>query len=291
MAASDSNKKETRLKKLRNKYRLIIYNDNSFEEVYSFRLNRLNLFTLIFSASAFLIVIVYLLIAYTPLKVYVIPDFPQAEERMGIIENVMRTDSIENQLRIQRQYIENLRAVLSGEDFETNLQGFDSARRYDNLSFIPSRQDSLLRKEIEEMESDNLIYFEEGPKEDALKEMHLCPPTRGIITSTFNANEKHYGTDIVSSVDDAVHAVHDGTVIMTAWTMETGFVIYIQHDNNLVSGYKHNAKIFKKMGDKVKTGESIALIGNTGEFSTGPHLHFELWHKGAPVNSEDYIVY
>lgn len=285
------NQKPNTLQKLRNKYRLIIYNDHTFEEVWSYRLNRLNVFTLISTTIIVVIGIVYALIAYTPLKAYVIPDFPKAEERHGILMNALKTDSIENQLRMQEQYIQNLRSIISGEEPSFYMEDSDTSKRYNNLSFSPSREDSLLRKEIEEEEEYNLTFFEEGPKQDHLKDLHLCPPVKGFITNTYNKKGLHFGTDIVTTKDDAVHAIYDGVVIFSNWTIETGFVIFIQHENNLVSVYKHNAKLLKKAGESVKTGEAIAIVGNTGEITTGPHLHFELWHKGAPVNAEDYIVF
>jgi murein DD-endopeptidase MepM/ murein hydrolase activator NlpD len=286
-----SEKKEGVFKRLKNKYRLIIYNDDTFEEVWSYKLNRINLVTLSGITIFVLIGIVYILIAYTPLKVYVIPDFPKTEERKGIIENALRTDSLENQLRMHKQYIENVRQILAGKEPSFYLLDSDSARRYENLTFTPSREDSLLRKEIEEEEFYNLSLFQENYTSNILTDIHFCAPVKGYITSSFEINKQHFGVDVVTVKDETVKAIHDGVVVSANWTIETGFTIMIQHENNLLSVYKHCASLFRKVGDKVEIGEAIAIVGNTGETSTGPHLHFEIWHLGIPVNPEEYIVF
>jgi murein DD-endopeptidase MepM/ murein hydrolase activator NlpD len=113
----------------------------------------------------------------------------------------------------------------------------------------------------------------------------------GIVTNSFKGSENHFGTDIVAGPNEVVKATLDGTIILSTWTIETGNVVQIQHDNDLISVYKHNAEILKNMGKRVKAGEPIAIIGNSGELTTGPHLHFELWYKGKPVNPEEYITF
>ncbi len=121
--------------------------------------------------------------------------------------------------------------------------------------------------------------------------MHFFPPVKGIITRGFNPMEGHYGIDMVAAPNEVVKATLDGTVTMSTWTLETGYVIQIQHDYELISVYKHNATLFKSVGQKVVAGDAIAIVGNSGELTTGPHLHFELWHDRVPLNPVEYIVF
>lgn len=284
--------RQKRIQKLKDKYRLIIYNDDSFEEVVSYRLNKLNVFYLIAIASTVLVTSVYFLIAYTPLKEYVIPDYPKLEERQKIMDNVMRVDSIENVLRLYEQKMEILSILFNGGEPPQYVgDAPDSLNNIGPISFEKSIFDSLMRAEIQESEALSVNNQAESYISNKFTNIYFIPPVRGIISSKFNAIEKHYGTDIVSKKNSIIQSVLPGTVIFDGWSVETGFVIMIQHEYNFVSVYKHNSKLLKVNGDKVQAGEGIAIIGNTGEMSTGPHLHFELWHEGQPINSEEFIVY
>lgn len=285
-------KQKKRIEKLRDKYRLIIYNDDSFEEVLSYRLNRLNVFFLVGFSSTVLIGVVYLLIAYTPLKEYVIPDYPKLEEREKIIATALRTDSLENQMRMHIQYLEVLKVVLSGGDAPQYVYPPDSVGiNIKDIRFERSIYDSLLRLEVQEYEAFNLSYQQNTFAKTGISHLNFVPPVRGIISQSFSPKDTHWGVDIVASKDAIIRSVLSGTIIMAAWTLETGYIIGVQHDNNFVSFYKHNSKLLKKTGDRISAGEGIAIIGNTGEYTTGPHLHFELWHEGKPVNPERYIVF
>ena len=124
-----------------------------------------------------------------------------------------------------------------------------------------------------------------------LDKLHFFTPVRGMVTNSFNPSNNHFGTDIVAGPNEVVKATLAGTVIMATWTLETGYVIEIQHDNNLISVYKHNAELLQKVGLRVKAGDAIAIIGNSGELTTGPHLHFELWQNGVALNPENFIVF
>lgn len=280
------------LEKLRNKYRLIIYNDKTFEEIFSYSLSRWNVAYLGGIVSVILVAFTYVLIAYTPLKAYVIPDYPKAEERQQSINNTLLVDSLMNQLRIYGQYTKTIQTILRGENAPNFTEEVtDTSKAYENLSFAPSRSDSLMRKQIEEEEAFNLTLFSEASELSSITDVFFYPPVKGLITNSFNPEQNHYATDIVSSKDDVVHAVYEGVVFFADWTVETGYVIMVKHKDDILSIYKHNSKLLKKSGEKVYTGEPIAIIGNTGEITTGPHLHFELWHKGKPVNSEEYIMY
>ena len=283
-------KKKHIVNKLKHKYRLIIYNDNTFEEVWFMRLSRLNVFTIAGTALIFLIASVTVLIAFTPIREF-IPGYPDGNMRRNIINNVYKLDSLENAIEIRDRYFASINRIIRGEvplSFE-NAQ--DSMVRYQDISFTKSEHDSILRQQIEEEELFNLSVLTNPGKKTDFSTIHFFPPVKGIITNSFNPNENHFGTDIVAAANKVVVATLSGTVVLANWTLETGYVIQIQHDNNLISIYKHNSELLKKAGNHVSAGEAIAIIGNSGELTSGPHLHFELWHNGTPINHEDFISF
>jgi murein DD-endopeptidase MepM/ murein hydrolase activator NlpD len=289
---SETKEKQQLIKKLRNKYRLTIYNDRSFEEVLSFRLSRLNVFTVTGIFSILLIGLVILLIAFTQLREF-IPGYPDGKMRKTILMNSLMVDSLQMELDKRDRFFQSVRNVIAGNDFDNAQQeNNDSVTdpRYKNLEFSRSVEDSVFRREFEEDEKYNLAV-EEDPKITNISSIYFFSPVKGVITSRFNAREQHYGTDVVAPKNERISAVLSGTVFFSEWTLNTGYVIHIQHGNNLVSVYKHNSELLKKAGEHVKIGEAIALLGNSGELSSGPHLHFELWHNGKPLNPEDYIKF
>jgi murein DD-endopeptidase MepM/ murein hydrolase activator NlpD len=146
---------------------------------------------------------------------------------------------------------------------------------------------------VEQEEQYNLSVGTTGAERGtSLANIHFFPPVKGIVSSNFDERTRHYATDIVTQPKAVVSSTLDGTVIMTGWTMETGFVMMIQHQNNLVSVYKHNARLLKETGDRVWAGEAISIVGDSGElYTSGQHLHFELWHNGEPLNPTDYIFF
>ncbi|MFW5851407.1 MAG: M23 family metallopeptidase [Bacteroidota bacterium] len=280
-----------RIEKLRDKYRLIIYNDESFEEVFSYRLNRLNVFFLVGFSSLVLVAFVYLLIAYTPLKEYVIPNYPKLEERQKIIETAIQTDSLEYKLKVQEQYLSALQDILRGESPPQYVYEPDSVMAIQqNISFERSVYDSILRQEVQKYEDLNISENPGVFVSTNIFSKKFIVPVRGIISQSFSQS-KHWAIDIVAEKNEIIRSVLDGTVIIQSWSLETGYIVGVQHENNFISFYKHNSKLLKKTGDKVKAGEGIAIIGNTGEITSGPHLHFELWKDGIPVNPEEYISF
>jgi len=282
--------KRNNVSRLKDKYRLIIYNDQTFKEVWYLRLSKLNFIALVISIIIFFSVGIYSLIAYTSIR-EMIPGYPDDMMRRSILINAMRLDSLENEIRIRDMYFSNLNAIISGEEPDNMVASVDTTIEYTNIDFSTSLEDSILRVQIEEEEQYNLTVMENIPPSSRLVSTHFFAPIKGHITNSFNANENHFGTDIVAAPNEVVKAILDGTVIMASWTVETGYVIEIQHSNNLISVYKHNAELLKKVGNIVKAGDAIAIIGNSGELTTGPHLHFEMWHNGTPINPEDYIVF
>ena len=288
----EEQKKKKLYKKLRNKYRLVILNDATFEERFSFRLSPLNVFTYFGSISLFLIIGVTLLIAFTPLREY-IPGYTDVELRQNVMQLLFKTDSLENQLAVKDKYLERLRLIMQGKPPDTLYNEAENkpVEGYAVVDMEKSSEDSMLRAYVESEDNTNLTLltnYQNGPD---ISNFVFFTPLAGTITNEFNMNQNHFGVDIVADENESVKATLEGTVIFSEWTTETGYVIHIQHPNNLVSIYKHNSVLLKKSGDFVKDGEVIAIIGNSGELTTGPHLHFELWYNGNPLNPQDYMLF
>lgn len=276
--------------RLKHKYRLVFFNDNTFEEVWHLRLSLFNVLSVIGSISIIMTTLVIVLIAFTPLR-ELIPGYPSEAMRREIVLNALKIDSLENIYRIQNQFIENMKTVISGETPILKDSSGNVPRTSQAVSFTKSTADSVFRQQIEEQEQFNFTTDMDNGTESNISDMHFFTPVKGLVTNEFSSKENHYGIDIVASPNEVVKATLNGTVILSSWTSETGNVVQIQHENNLVSVYKHCANILKKTGSKVRAGEAIAILGNSGELTTGPHLHFELWHDGKPINPKDYIVF
>lgn len=286
----NNNKKHGLLQKLKYKYRLIIFNDNTFEEVWFMRLSRLNLLAVVGTGTILLITLVSVLIAYTPIREF-IPGYPEADVRRKMVENYQKLDSLEKELRLRANYIDNISTIMNGGVPKSQTEPRDTTIQEHNVTFEQSRHDSLLREQIEQQEKYSLGVNYQGPNGRDLSQIHFFSPCKGLVTNSFNAKENHFGTDVVAGDNNVVKAALEGTVTMANWTLKTGYIIQIQHDNNLLTVYKHNAELLKQVGDYVRAGEAIAIIGNSGELSSGPHLHFELWRNGTPLDPENYIVF
>jgi murein DD-endopeptidase MepM/ murein hydrolase activator NlpD len=277
--------------KLLYKYRLSIYRDDTYEEVLNLILSRLNvlawggLLTLVF------LFIVVSIIVYTPVREF-IPGYPDENTRKSIISNKLLLDSLAYELKLKDKYFENLNRIISGKEPENYDNQSDTNREYKDINFSRSSEDSIMRKNFQQEDqfSDDETQ-DENQQAGGITQIHFFPPIKGLVTNSFNGLSNHYGTDVVAGANEVVKSTLDGTVIMATWTLETGWVIQVQHTNNLISIYKHNAELLKRVGDFVKVGEPIAIIGNSGELTTGPHLHFELWYSGIPLNPEDYISF
>ncbi len=288
---AEEKKKQKFSEKLKNKFRITVYNDLTLQEVLGFRASKLNAIIIGFSALALIMFVVFMLLIYSPLNVF-LPSHTNSEMRQQILANASRLDTLVYQVRIRDQYINNLRNIIDGKEVENYTISEDSVRIYNNLTFEKSPEDSMMRLQIEQDEKTGSGLKREGAIANSFNSMSFFAPlNKGIVTNKFNASEEHYGIDIVAAPNAGIMATLDGTVISATWTIETGNVIHLQHENDLISAYKHNSTLLKKAGESVKAGEIIAVIGNSGELTTGPHLHFELWHKGIPLNPEDYIVF
>ena len=277
--------------RLRDKYRLIIYNDNTFEEVGYVRLKGFNLLWILGALATILVTLTFIIIAYTSVR-ELIPGYPDTKLRREIVMNALKLDSLEHQIDIRDKYFENLNNIISGRQPVDSGSNSSQSPKAKDIKFLKSDKDSLMRKQVEEEEQFNLTLSKPNQYVTTnLSQIHFFTPLRGVVTNSFNRETNHYGTDIVAGPNEVIKAVLDGTVVMATWTLETGYVIQIQHENNLISVYKHNAELLKKSGSRVAAGEPIAIVGNSGELTTGPHLHFELWYNGRALNAEDYIVF
>lgn len=289
--AEEKKKKRKFIDKLKNKYRLVMLNDSTFEEVGFIRLSRLNTISVGGTLIILFIALVYVSIAYTPIR-ELIPGYPNAEMRNNIVQDAILLDSLKEELRFRDQFFLNLNQIISGQSPQDYLNTEDSnASDYQHITFARSTSDSILRQEIALNEKLSVPVSENPQNIKVLEKMQFFTPVKGVVTNSYNSLNSHFGTDIVAAPNEVVKATLDGTVIMASWTLETGYVIQIQHSNNLISVYKHNAELLKKVGMRVKAGDAIAIVGNSGELTTGPHLHFELWQNGIALNPELYIIF
>jgi len=272
------------------KYRLVVLNEDSYEEVGFIRLSRLNILAIVGTVTIVMIALVYVTIAYTPVREF-IPGYPDALMSYNIRQNAMKLDSLQRELAMRDQYFLNINRIVNGERPEDFLNDTNTTQQPDEIVFSRSVNDSLLRQKVEAEEQFRLSISEEFSQGSELHDIHFFTPVEGIVTNPFNPSENHFGIDLVAGPNEVVKATLDGTVTMATWTLETGYVIQIQHDHNMMSVYKHNAELLKSVGLKVNAGDVIAVIGNSGELTTGPHLHFELWHNGVALNPTDYIVF
>lgn len=276
--------------KLTNKYRMVLLNEDTFEEVGNMRLTRLNLIALVGIVLILPVTITYILIAFTNIR-ELIPGYPDASMRQHIRTNAMKLDSLEHEQSVRDQYFDNLNRIISGEIPEMYINDTSGMVDSYDINFIRSSNDSLLRQQVEAEEQFRLSVLDDSQGSRNLNDMHFFTPVKGIITGSFSPADGHFGVDLVAEPNEPVKAALDGTVTMSTWTLETGYVIQIQHDYELLSVYKHNATLFKSVGEKVAAGDAIAIVGNSGELTTGPHLHFELWHDRVPLDPVDYIVF
>lgn len=286
MAKSKKNKRKI-TKKLLHKYRLVILNEETFEEKFAVKLTRLNVFVIVSISSIFLIFTTTLLIAFTPLKEY-IPGYSSTALKKKATTLNYQVDSLEQVIVMNEQYFESIKRVLKGEvsKVEFNKDSIIEAAERDvsEINLNPSKEDSLLREKVDK--EDKYSLFESATSRVSFV---LFSPVTGTISQGYNPIEKHYAIDIVVAKDTPVKAVADGTVILAEWTAQTGYIIMLDHGNGLISVYKHNASLTKEQGELVKSGEVIALSGNSGELTTGPHLHFELWNDGYPIDPSAFI--
>jgi murein DD-endopeptidase MepM/ murein hydrolase activator NlpD len=274
--------------KVRFKYKLSFLNENTLEEVFSFRLSRLSVFGGLLGFAILLITMTSIVIINTPIRNY-LPGYLDSEVRNTIVENALKVDSLEEVLTIQTNYLNNISAILQGNSPITAIPQIDSVAKNTDADLDKSKTTTEFIKNYEEEEKYNLnkITSSSGLPDNLI----FYKPVKGLVSNHFNLREKHYGIDIATNPTESVLATMKGTIVFTGFDANAGYVIQIQHPNGFVSIYKHNASLLKNQGAEVHAGEAIALAGNTGNLSSGTHLHFELWFKGNPVNPEEFIVF
>lgn len=286
-------KKKNIFRKLFQKHTLIILNEEAQEEEFSVRLNRMNVLVIFALFTFFTVAVTTLTLLYTPIHDYILPSEKQANvmDKQEIIRLTDKVIELESKAQANDIYIKNIRAIVSGEipvpQIDTTNNQFTASVDLDKVDLSPTEDDLKLRAEVEREE----LFNVNGASNSSESGNLLFTPLKGIITSGYSTAENHLAIDIAAQEGEAIKAVASGTVIFSDWTPDTGYVAIIQHANGMLSVYKHNLTVYKKMGDVVRKGEVISAVGNTGELTTGPHLHFELWVDGIPVDPQQYIVF
>ena len=283
----ESSKKNNIKKRESKNYRLVIQEEKTYKEKFKLKLSRTNVFLTGTFISLIIVSITTLIIFFTPVREY-IPGYDTTKMRIQAINNLERLDSLINQLSINENYLEAVSQTINGEDYK-NLYTNESQRISVDLSELDMSlrvEDSILRKVVEREDKFNVIE-----SETQTLNLEMSPPVRGIIIESFDVSIKHYGIDIVLKEKTPVKAVADGIVLLSEWTIDSGHTVIVYHKDQLTSVYKHNYLSKVKTGDYVKQGQVVALSGNTGELTSGPHLHFELWDSNGPINPEDFIIF
>lgn len=292
----DNKKRQSRIERLKYPYRLVVMNDETFEEVASYKLTLLNVYVLISTVIVLTVALVVSLIIFTPIKRY-IPGYGTANANIELVRLNKQIEKMEKELETQRSYTENFRKILVGEvmtdesEVETSPEYTDTVVNVERIEEDEQLRQEIELEEIRELSRERSTKDLGSARKIPLEQQYFKPPITGEISAGFMPEKNHFGVDILSPKNTPIKAVMDGMVIQSDWTLETGNTIGIQHANNIISFYKHNSVLLKKVGSFVTAGEAIAIIGNTGTLSDGPHLHFELWHQGRPVNPVDYILF
>lgn len=291
---TDETHKSDWKKRIKETYRLVIMHNDTFKEVGSYKLNLLSLYILLSSIFVALTFIVFCIIMYTPIKRY-IPGYGDYNQQVKISSLQSRVKKLEKEVISQNEYTNNIKRILIG-DRETSREVENKNTKVEvtkpeSVERIP--EDEKLRKNLLNSNKKNLPGESPArnftPLDIPIENNYFIAPLKGQVSSDFNPATKHFGIDLIAPKNTPVQAVQSGYVILADWTLETGYTIGIQHSNNLVTFYKHNSGLLKQVGNFVKTGEPIAIIGNTGSQSTGPHLHLELWHNGKPIDPKNLI--
>ena len=283
-------RKRDKIRKIfQNPYRIVVFNDLNLHIIRQVRFNARTMLGALVFAVIFIITGVTILIAFTPLREY-IPGYPTGKMRQVLIRNVLVVDSLEQEILRRDRYFKDFRAMLAGETSSDTTVKQAATVRPDQVQFKNYDHDSLFKDEIAQ-EQVNLGLNSNPVSKGGVAGLLFFPPLNGMVTGKFDISNRHFGVDIVGKLNSRISAALDGTVIFADWTIDTGYVIYIQHEQNLITVYRHNSELLKVQGDKVRAGEAIAIMGNSGKETTGPHLHFELWLNGVSTNPEDYIKF
>ncbi|HXK81001.1 MAG TPA: M23 family metallopeptidase [Bacteroidales bacterium] len=274
-----SKKKSKLIKWFKKRFKLVVYHAENLESTGAYRFNRFGFILINLIAILVLMSIFWIIVVFTPIKA-LIPGYPDNTIRKHMITNKIRIDSLEYEITIRDNYLELLRnAILGIEPLDSTINIVIPKSAYDDAKAL---------NKTENYDAAKNLYKENLQQTEVLS---LFPPVKGVVTNSFNPATGHLGTDIVPEQNSSVYAAKNGTVISANYTMEAGYSILIQHENNVITAYRHNKDILVQQGDQVKAGEQIAIYGNTGEYSTGAHLHFEVWKNGKAVDPEIYVKF
>ena len=283
------NKKQNKsfLKRIFNDYKVVISSEDTFEEKFSFKANKINALIIMLVYSIILISFTISIVFFTQLR-EMVPGYSSTDLLNRAIYLTKKIDSLEQQIALNNKFYKSIEDVLSGNIDEfvprDELSVDSSLTNSDFVTVSPNSQDSILRKYVENEDKFNLTN-----NELIIENKMFFSPIKGEITQSFNFNENHFAVDIAADIGTPVKSVLDGKIIFSEWSVETGYVVVIDHGENIISVYKHNSKILKEQNDFVQAGEVIAYSGNQGNLSTGPHLHFELWKNGTPIDPEPLL--
>lgn len=287
---SKDKKKNSFWNRWRFKYRFVILNSENFEERLSFNISRLNVFLLSCITITLLMGGTALVIAFSPLREY-IPGYTSTNIRRQMVTLNQLSDSLNTELINRERYLQNIKNIIEGRDIDTNTSSnWQRMSAQEEITVERTPEDSLLRERVEAEEKFN-FFGTTSMDNQSVENLLFFVPVKGLVTQSFNIEDEHYGVDIVTKENELIKSTLNGVVVFSSWTSETGNVIAVQHENNLLSIYKHNSVLLKGQGERVVAGEAIAIIGNSGKWSSGPHLHFELWYNNNPVNPEQYILF
>ncbi|MBM6882897.1 M23 family metallopeptidase [Bacteroides caecigallinarum] len=270
------------------KYKLTIINENTLEEVVGIHVSKLNGLSVLIFACTVIFIIAASIIAFTPLRNY-LPGYMNSEVREMVVSNALRADSLKLALDRQNRYIMNIQDIFSGKIKTDTIQSIDSLTNLRAEQLMErTKEEEEFRQQYEEKERYNLRAIDIG---NAVSGLVFFKPVEGVMEMNFDAEKKHYGIDVMTGPNANVLAVLDGTVIMATYTVSDGYVIQVQHSQNFISIYKHCGSLMKQPGERVKGGDVIALVGKSEEKQNEHYVHFELWHRGTPINPEKYVVF
>ena len=283
------NKKENKgfFKKLFNDYKVVVSSEDTFEEKFAFKASKINVFVLMLVYSVILISFTISIVFFTQLR-ELVPGYSSSDLLNRAIYLTQKTDSLERQIELNNKFYKSIEDVLSGktdEFIERDNIPIDSSLNEKNLfSISPNSEDSILRNYVDSQDKFNLTK-----NELVIENKMFFSPIKGDITQSFNFEENHFAIDIAADIGTPVKSILDGKILFSEWSVDTGHVIIVDHGDNIVSVYKHNSKSLKEQNDFVQAGEVIAYSGNQGSLSSGPHLHFELWKNGTPIDPEPLL--
>ena len=272
------------IKKLKTKYKIVVFNENTIEKMFSVKINLLLIWSIFIVFTFILIVVTFILFSFTPLKEYV-PGKTSSETHRDLIVMSTKIDSLTMVINQQGLYYDNFKNILNGSPIKKYKNPDSNFSISSNVNLNTSKKDSLFRLKVELETSGDILNKNNNDN------IFFYKPIDGVFTEYFDKKKKHFGVDIVAGENEFVFSVADGVVFINNWTTETGYVVGVQHLNGFISLYKHNSKVLKSIGEFVRGGEAIAVIGNSGELTTGPHLHFELWKNGEGINPLNYIKF